>query len=56
MLKIRRENYISCKLSDNELSQFNYLMERLDKPKSDLIRYALKNLYNELKGWFVIKK
>lgn len=49
MLKIRRENCISLKLSDNELHQIEFLMERLDKSKSDLIRYALKNLYNELK-------
>ena len=46
-MQIRRPHYVSLKLSDDENEKLNKLMERHDKTRSELIRYALKNLYLE---------
>ncbi len=47
---VNREIKISLNLTNAENERLCFLMERLDKTKSDLIRYAIKNLYNEVKG------
>lgn len=48
MKKLERPIYIPFKVSDTENSQIQFLMGKLGRDRSDLIRYAIKKLYAEV--------
>ena len=46
-MKTRRQNYISFFVSDEEKDKIDKLMEKTDKTRSELVRFAIKYLYAE---------
>ena len=48
MKKLERPIYIPFKVSEEENAQIEYLMEKMRRGRSDLIRYVIKRFYTEL--------
>lgn len=43
-----RKNMLVVKLSEAEQKKLQEIMGKLDKTKSEAVRFAIKNLYNEI--------
>ena len=47
-IKVARDKIMSFKVSDTESERIKFLSDKLSKNTSDVIRFAIKNLYNEM--------